>query len=182
MKKSWQTTALVRLEYVTKLTFVKTFLQGSSSTREIFGHQRRNNYWKRRDSCLVWFSGRGRGRERGAWRTECQLQIVLIIGHDTLSSCLLIHFKSLFSVLETVQSKPKCQAAVDAFIKYHAVLFKFDFTVLPVMLQYALGNTRPLSILLQFEFCDLMKAPQDLVYSNIDWKSHVLVGDASRPQ
>jgi hypothetical protein len=47
-------------------------------------------------------------------RTVSQLQLlVLIIDHDTLS-WLFVHFKSLLSVLETVQSRCKCQAAADA--------------------------------------------------------------------
>jgi len=46
-------------------------------------------------------------------RTESQLQLVLIIDHDTLS-WLLVHYKSLLSVLETIQSKSKSQAAAEA--------------------------------------------------------------------
>jgi hypothetical protein len=49
-------------------------------------------------------------RERGG--TESQLQLVLIIDLDTLA-WLLVHYKSLLSVLETVQSKSKSQAAAD---------------------------------------------------------------------
>jgi len=45
-------------------------------------------------------------------RTESQLQLVLFIDHDTLS-WLFVHFKSLLSVLKTVQSKCKGQAAAD---------------------------------------------------------------------
>ena len=47
------------------------------------------------------------------------------------------------------------------FIIYHAVLLKFDFIVVAVMLQYALVYTRPLPILLQTESCDLMKGHQE---------------------
>ncbi|XP_048727017.1 zinc finger MYM-type protein 1-like [Ostrea edulis] len=78
---------------------------------------------------------------------------------DTLS-WLLAHYKSLLNVLETVQSKSKGQAAADAS-SYHAVLLKFDFIVVVVMLQYTLGYIRPLSILLQSESCDLVKAHQE---------------------
>jgi hypothetical protein len=46
-------------------------------------------------------------------RPENQLQLVLIIDHGTLS-WLLVHFKSLLSVLETVQSKCNGQTAADA--------------------------------------------------------------------
>ena len=56
---------------------------------------------------------REREREGMRRRTESQLQIVLIIDHDTLS-WLFVHFMSLLSVLETVQSKYKGQAAADA--------------------------------------------------------------------
>ena len=55
-----------------------------------------------------------REREGGMRRkTESQLQLVLIIDHDTLS-WLLVHYKSLLSVLVTVQSKSKSQAAAEA--------------------------------------------------------------------
>jgi hypothetical protein len=37
---------------------------------------------------------------------------------------------------------------------YQAVLLKFDSIVVAVMLEYVLGYIRPLSILLQSEFCD----------------------------
>jgi hypothetical protein len=53
-----------------------------------------------------------RGGRGGRRRTESQLQLVLIIDHDTLS-WLLVHYKSLLSVLESVQSKSKDQAAAD---------------------------------------------------------------------
>lgn len=78
---------------------------------------------------------------------------------DTLS-WLLAHYKSLLNVLENVQSNSKGQAAADAS-SYHAVLLKFDFILVTVMLQYTLGYIRPLSILLQSEACDLLKARQE---------------------
>ncbi|VDI48642.1 Hypothetical predicted protein [Mytilus galloprovincialis] len=78
---------------------------------------------------------------------------------DTLS-WLLAHYKSLLNVLENVQSNSKGQAAADAS-SYHAVLLKFDFILVTVMLQYTLGYIRPLSILLQSEACDLVKAHQE---------------------
>ena len=51
---------------------------------------------------------RERERERLRRKSESQLQLVLIIDHDTLS-WLLVHYKSLLSVLVTVQSKSKSQ-------------------------------------------------------------------------
>jgi hypothetical protein len=54
-----------------------------------------------------------RERERERERAPTQLQLVWFIDHDTLS-WLFVHFKSLLSVLETVQSKYKGQAAADA--------------------------------------------------------------------
>ena len=55
---------------------------------------------------------------------------------DTLS-WLLVHYQSILNILETI---------------------KFDFIVAVVMLQYPLGYIRPLSILLQSETCDLVRA------------------------
>ncbi|XP_062608080.1 zinc finger MYM-type protein 1-like [Saccostrea cucullata] len=65
---------------------------------------------------------------------------------DTLS-WVLTHYKSLISVLEIVQSRSKGQAAADAS-SYHAVLLKFDFIVVAVILQYTLGY-----IYTPFQFC-----------------------------
>ena len=75
---------------------------------------------------------------------------------DTLS-WLLVHYQSILNVLETIKAQSMGQAAADAS-SYHAVLLKFDFIVAVVMLQYPLGYIRPLSILLQSETCDLVRA------------------------
>ena len=75
---------------------------------------------------------------------------------DTLS-WLLVHYQSILNILETIKAQSKGQAAADAS-SYHAVLLKFDFIVAVVMLQYPLGYIRPLSILLQSETCDLVRA------------------------
>ena len=91
------------------------------SLSTIFRVQGRNYNWGRRGNCLVWFSENGtwnqekkhRERERERERAPTQLQLVWFIDHDTLS-WLFVHFKSLLSVLETVQSKYKGQAAADA--------------------------------------------------------------------
>ena len=111
-------------------------------------------------SGLLGGGGGGGGQREREKRggTESQLQLVLVIDHDTLSS-LLVHYKSLLSVLEAAQSKSKGQVA-SRFIIYHYVLLKFAFIVVAVMLQYTLGYIKPLSILLQSESCDLVKAHQ----------------------
>ena len=79
---------------------------------------------------------------------------------DTLS-WLLVHYQSILNVLETIKAQSNGQAAADAS-SYHAVLLKFDFIVAAVMLQYTLGYIRPLSILLQSETCDLVRAHQEV--------------------
>jgi hypothetical protein len=86
-----------------------------------------------------------RERERERERLEEGLKANFNYVHDTLS-WLFVHFKSLLSVLETVQSR--------CFVIYQAVLLKFDSIVVAVMLEYVLGYIRPLSILLQSESCD----------------------------
>ena len=75
---------------------------------------------------------------------------------DTLSE-LLFHYKSLLSVLETVQSKSKGLVAADAS-SYHAVLLKFDSYRCS---SYATVRIKPLSIFLQSESCDLVKTHQE---------------------
>lgn len=71
---------------------------------------------------------------------------------DTLSG-LLVHYKSLLSVPETVQSNFKGLVAADAS-SYHAVLLKFD-------IHRCSSCIKPLSILLQSESCDLVKTHQE---------------------
>jgi len=85
--------------------------------------------------------------EERMW-TVSQLQLVLIVVHDTFS-WLLVHYKSLLSVIETDKSKSKDQATADASSYITLCYSNSIFILVAVMLQYALGYIRPLSILLQ---------------------------------
>jgi hypothetical protein len=60
----------------------------------------------------------------------------------------------LLSVLETVQSKSKGQAAADASSYITLCYSNSIFIVVAVILQYALGYTGPLPIFLQSESCE----------------------------
>jgi hypothetical protein len=54
------------------------------------------------------------------------------------------------------------------------VLLKFEFTVVhAVMLQYTLGYTIPLSILIQSESCDLMKVHQEARVLVFNFSGHI---------
>jgi hypothetical protein len=67
----------------------------------------------------------------------------------------------------------KGHAAADAS-SYITVLLKFEFTVVhAVMLQYTLGYTIPLSILIQSESCDLMKVHQEARVLVFNFSGHI---------
>ena len=67
----------------------------------------------------------------------------------------------------------KGHAAADAS-SYITVLLKFEFNVVhSVMLQYTLGYTRPLSILLQSESCDVMKVHQEAPVLVFNFSRHI---------